>query len=98
MAFNEDLSVFMRVTEFADSAQWGSLTASVIADAPTEDILGGGAQSDQYSFMMPTTSFPGIKFGDQFTVSTGRLAGTYRVRSAERMEDAAFKTILATKL
>lgn len=97
--FTEDLSVFFDTSVFATEASWGALTASVIINSPTEDILGGRAVSNEYEMLLPTAKFPGINRGDQVVVAAGQYAGTYVLREKPMlMEDGAVKKIVATKL
>jgi hypothetical protein len=60
MAFAEDMTVFFNAAEFAEVATWGNLTANVIFDLPTDDVLGGQVISNQYIITLPATEFPGI--------------------------------------
>lgn len=60
----EDLSVFFDQAVFAVPAVWNGQTSAVMLDSPTEDILGGRGQSNEYSIVLPTSVFAGIKRGD----------------------------------
>lgn len=95
MPFAEDMSVFFNTAEFAHQATWGAMTAAVLFDQPTEDILGGRAQSDEYEATLPVGAFPGIKRGD-----TVVIAGvSYRLREKPKvLEDGALKRLLLERM
>lgn len=97
MAFTEDLGAFFDVADFSESATWGALSASVIIDVPTEEVLGGKVNSNEYMMMMQADQLPGISYKDAFTITTGRYAGTYIVRDVKLIEDGAIKSIKASK-
>ena len=93
MAFAEDMSVFFNAAGFAQAATWGALSANVILDAPTEDILGGRSQSNEYLMTLPAASFPGIARGA--TVQIGLTA--YTVREVKLLDDGALKALSVSK-
>ena len=83
MPFVEDLSAFFSTSEFATSASWGALTASVIFNTPTEEILGGRGVSNEYTAILPASEFPGITRGDEVVIS----GDTYTLRERPRLLD-----------
>lgn len=95
MPFAEDLSQFYDATAgFAVVATWGGYTASVIFNAPSEEVLGGQVVGTDYSIRMPTASLPGIGYGQQVVVA-GK--GTFTVREVRSLSDGGEKLlILAT--
>lgn len=91
----EDLSVFFRTAEFAHQATWGVMTTAVLFDQPTEDILGGRAQSADYEVTLPAGEFPGINRGDTLTIS----GVSYQLREKPRLVgDGALKTLSVSKV
>lgn len=62
----EDLSVFF--ADFAHQAFWGATPAKVLLNAPTQDVLGGKAQSNEYVITLPLAVWSGITRGDSVTV------------------------------
>ena len=93
MAFAENLSVFFDAAGFGLTATWGAFTATVILDAPTEDILGGRVSSDEYQVILPFASFPNIARGASITVA----GVAYTVREVDRLDDGAIKRMRLTK-
>jgi len=94
MPFAEDLSAFFRSEEFATSASWGALTANVIFDSPTQDILGGRGISSEYTAVLPAAEFPGIARGDDITIA----GVTYTLREYPHLlDDGATKQLLLKK-
>lgn len=95
MPFAEDLSVFFSTAEFAHQATWGAQTAAVLLEQPTEDILGGRAQSNEYEVTLPTAAFPGINRNDTITIG----GESYQVREKPRLVgDGALKAISVSKV
>lgn len=94
MAFAEDLSVFFKTVEFASNATWGALSANVILDMPTEDILGGQVSSFEFMAMLPASSFPNIARGDSIAISSV----SYKVREVRLLDDGALKALLLSKV
>lgn len=95
MPFAEDLSVFFSTAEFAHQATWGAQTAAVLLEQPTEDILGGRAQSNEYEVTMPAAQFAGINRGDTISIS----GVTYRLREKPRLiGDGALKSLLLERV
>ena len=95
MPFAEDLSVFFSTAEFAHQATWGAQTAAVLLEQPTEDILGGRAQSNEYEVQMPAAEFAGINRGDTISIS----GVTYRLREKPRLiGDGALKSLLLERV
>jgi hypothetical protein len=100
MAFAEDMSVFFDPAVFAVSATFApsaggaAQTASVLLDMPTEDVLGGGSLSDEFSMQYAATDLPAIRKGDE-----GLIAGVrYRVREIRLVEDGRVKRALLTRV
>lgn len=94
MPFAENLAVFFSATEFASVAVWSGHTANVIMDAPTQDILGGKAQSNEYAMLLPTADLPGINRGASVVVD----GVTYTVReSPDLRDDGKLKHVKLTK-
>lgn len=95
MPFAEDLSVFFSTGEFAHQATWGALTAAVLLDQPTEDILGGRAQSNEFEVTMQAAEFPGINRGDTISIN----GASYQLREKPRLaDDGALKKLSLTRL
>jgi hypothetical protein len=94
MPFAEDMSAFFDTGGFAHDARWSELSAKVILDMPTEDILGGRGQSNEYMMTLPAKDFPGIMRGA--TVQIGLTA--YTVREVRLLDDGAIKMLSVTKL
>lgn len=92
MPFAEDLSVFFSASEFASQARWGALTANVLLDSPTEDVLGGRALSEEYEATMPSTALPGVSRGELLTIA----GGTYKVREVRLLDDGLLKRLKLT--
>lgn len=96
MPFAEDMSVFFNAAEFATVATWTPLggatqTASVIYDAPAEDVLSGQVVGTDYSITMPASVWPGIARDATVTV-TGK--GTFVVREVRPLTDGALKRLV----
>ena len=97
--FTEDMSVFFDAEVFGTSAAWGALTAAVLVNAPTEDVLGGRVSSNEYELIAPVSTFPGINRSDTITIAEGKHAGTYQVREKpKQLDDGALKSIQVTKV
>jgi hypothetical protein len=93
MPFAEVISTFFNADEFASQATWGAFTANVILDTPTEDVLGGRAQSIEYEAKLPSAQFPGIKRGDTVVIAST----TYAVREVKLLDDGAIKSLSLSK-
>lgn len=93
MAFTEDLSVFFDAAGFGLAATWGAYSATVLLDAPTEDVLGGRVSSDEYQATLPYASLPGIARGAAITIA----GVAYTVREVDRLDDGAIKRLRLTK-
>ena len=92
--FTEDLSVFFDTTTgFAVVATWGALTSNVIFDAPSENILGGQVNSEEYLATLKNADFPNITRGA--TVMIG--GATYKVRNVNTLSDGSLKTLSLAK-
>ena len=93
--FAEDLSLFFDAGGFALAATWGASTAQVLMRQPTEDILGGRAQSNEYEVQMPAAEFAGINRGDTITIG----GASYRLREKPRLlGDGALKSLLLERV
>lgn len=101
MAFAEDLTVFFDQqggfavqASFTPAGGGTQVSASVIFDSPTEDILGGDGLSDEYSITYPSTSLPGIKGN-----ATGTVDGvSYKVREVKLLDDGKLKRAMLSKV
>jgi hypothetical protein len=87
MAFAENMAVFFNDAEFADVATWGVLTANVIFDTPTDDVLGGQAIANQYVVTLPASGLPNIARNAvvvinsvSYTVREVRLTGDGKIK------------------
>jgi len=90
----EDLSVFFDQAVFAVPAVWNGQTTSVMLDSPTEDILGGRGQSNEYRIMLPTSDFAAIRRGDVVTIE----GVEYTVReSPDLLTDGKIKSVKLTR-
>lgn len=98
--FDEDLSVFFSAAEFAVTATWGGMSAQILFDMPTEDVLGGRAQSNEYLATLPADAFPGLTRGGVIVISSPALyAGSYQLRQTPNsLHDGALKTLSLTRL
>lgn len=99
MAFAEDLSVFFSSAEFAVEATFApasggaAVSALVILDTPTGDVLGGDALSEEYAITCPAAALPGVRRGDR-----GVVAGVaYRVREVRLVDDGGLKKLLLSR-
>jgi hypothetical protein len=88
--FVEDLSVFFNAAEFAVAATWGSLSANVLFDSPSEDLLGGRAQGVAYEVLLSAADFPEIARGEEVSIS----GAAYVVREVRREGDGALKRLM----
>lgn len=100
MAFAEDMTAFFSTAEFAVTATFtpagggGSVSASVIFDVPTEDILGGDGLSDEYAITYATTDLAGIKAN-----ATGTINGVnFKVREVRLLDDGKLKRAKLSKV
>lgn len=100
MAFAEDMGAFFSVGDFAVAATFTptdggpTVSASVILDAPTEDVLGGDALSDEYAITYPATELAGIRAG-----ASGVIAGvSYKVRDVRLLDDGKLKRAKLSKV
>lgn len=105
--FAEDLSVFFDAAEFGSAATWGALSATVLLDAPTEDVLGGRVQGIAYEATLPTAVFPGIGRGASVSIEAPLLYATtgyaesgfvtgsqaYVVREVRLLDDGRIKRL-----
>lgn len=97
--FTEDMGAFFDATVFGTVAEWGAQQATVIINAPTEDVLGGRVSSVEYELIAPASTFPGINMGDTIIILEGVNAGTYVVREKPRaLDDGALKSFKANKV
>lgn len=58
-------------------------TGTVILDAPAQDVLGGAAQSTEYSVVYRVTELVGMTYGDELVID----GEAYTVRNPEPIED-----------
>jgi len=98
VAFAEDMSVFFDVDEFAVAATFttsggAQVSASVIFDMPTEEILGGDMLSDEYAMTYQAGELSAVKAGDYGFIGGNR----YRIRSIKMIHDGALKEAKLTK-
>lgn len=92
--FAEDLSLFFDDPRgFSQAASWGALTAQVIFDMPTEDILSGRAQSDEYQAILARAAWPGIARGASVSIA----GQGYTVREVRILDDGALKALTLTR-
>lgn len=83
MAFAENRAAFM--ADFGLECVFGSLSATVLLDIMTEDVLSGRAASDKYQMRYWTNELPGLTFNSAITVD-----GTaYKVLNLKRESDGA---------
>jgi len=94
------MAAFFSTAEFAVTATFtpagggASVSASVILDAPTEDILGGDGLSDEYAITYAVTDLPGIKSN-----ATGTIGGiSYKVREVRLLDDGKLKRAKLSKV
>lgn len=94
MSLTEDLGVFFKADEFADTATLDGQTVRGLVDAGFEsatlDGWGGGGSSPR--FTLPTASVPADVEGKPLVITSGFAAGSYRV--ANQMPDATGVTTL----
>lgn len=81
MAFVENMAAFFQ--DFAVTASANGVSAQVIFDAPDENVMGGRAQSAEYTIVFPTGALGNLVYNTPVTV-----AGTaYKVRQCHQIED-----------
>lgn len=98
--FTEDIGAFFNQSEFAVQAVFtpagggSSVSASVIFSAQTQDIFGDSVLTDEYTMVYPASALPGIKAGDNGTVSGVQ----YRIRDIRLKSDGALVIAKLAKL
>lgn len=98
--FTEDIGAFFSQSEFAVQAVFtpagggASVSASVIFNAQTQDIFGDSVLTDEYTMVYPASALPGIKSGDNGTVSGVQ----YRIRDIRLKADGALAIAKLAKL
>ena len=92
-AFDADLATFFEVPGFAVMARWAGIDAQVLFDEPTEDILGGRAQSAGYMATVRAADWPGIARGASVSIAPN----TYTVREVRHVGDGATVQIRMTR-
>lgn len=98
--FSEDIGAFFSQSEFAVQAVFtpagggASVSASVIFNAQTQDIFGDSVLSDEYTMVYPVGALPGVKSGDNGTVSGVQ----YRVRDIRLKADGALVVAKLAKI
>lgn len=98
MAFAEQLESFF--ADFGVSATWtpsagGPMqTATVILDAPDQQLFDGAQVSTDYSISMPAASFVGIDNGETVVIA----ATNYRVRNVMAIDDGSIKVITLARM
>ena len=98
--FSEDIGAFFSQSEFAVQATFtpagggASVSASVIFNAQTQDIFGDSVLSDEYTMVYPVGALPGVKSGDNGTVSGVQ----YRVRDIRLKADGALVVAKLAKI
>jgi len=93
MAFAEDMTVFFAQDVFAVLGVWNGTSASVLFDAPTEDVLSGQVLTTDYSVTLPLDVWPTIARDAVITVE----GDTFTVRSVRQLHDGALKRLVLTK-
>lgn len=81
MAFVENRAAFM--ADFGLKCVFGSLSATVLLDIVTEDVLSGRAASDKYQMRYWTSDLPGLTFQSAVTVD----GNSYTVLNTKRESD-----------
>lgn len=101
MAFAEDMSVFFNAAEFAVEATFApaaggaAVTANVILDMPTAELLAGDVHSDEYQITYPADALPGLRKGDNGVVN----GVAYRLRENPRLlADGKLRAVMLTKV
>ena len=98
--FTEDIGAFFSQSEFAVQAVFtpagggAPVSAAVIFSAQTQDIFGDSVLTDEYTMVYPASALPGIKSGDNGTVSGVQ----YRVRDIRLKSDGALVIAKLAKL
>ncbi len=94
MGLNENLNVFFKAGEFADSATLDGQTVHGLVDPGFNDASldgwGGGGSSPR--FTLPSSEVPANAEGKTLVITSGAATGTYRVANA--MPDATGLTTL----
>ena len=104
MAFEEDLSVFVDVNDFAVQATLAGVGVQVIFDAPGADALDGDVVTTEPSALIKASDDPDA--GESLVIASGalpsylvHLAGTYTVRSViPEPPDGAFVRAFLVKV
>jgi hypothetical protein len=76
-------------SSLAITGTWGALSARLLFDEPTEDILNDLSLSTEYRATMQAEDWPDITRGDTVTIG----AGTYRVRGVDILGDGRIKAV-----
>lgn len=87
MAFTEDMGAFFSTDEFAVTATFGAVTASVILDKPDIEVLSGRIQSTDYLMRYAATDLTGLAEGNSITVD----GSSYTVREIRSEDDGKVK-------
>ena len=69
-------------------------TGTVILDAPGQDVLGGAAQSVEYSVVYRATEFVGMTYGDELLID----GVAYSVRNPEPIDDGQLMRATLSKV
>lgn len=98
--FAEDMSVFFSQAGFAVAATFvpaaggAAVSASVIFDVQTEDLLGGNSLSDEFAIQYPAAELPGVLAGDFGEVDGVR----YKIREIRLQDDGKVKRARLTRV
>ncbi len=94
MSLSENLDVFFKSGEFAETATLDGTTIRGLVDAGFEnaalDGWGGGGSSPR--FTLPSAAVPAVAEGKTLVITSGPAAGSYRIANA--MPDASGLTTL----
>lgn len=94
MAFAEDMSAFFNTDEFAVVGVRNGVSANVLLDMPTVDVLDERVSSNDYNVTFPASVWAGIARGEQITVD----GVAYKVREIKLLDDGKIKQLLVSKV
>ena len=86
MTFNEDLSVFLNVNEFAVPVTAGSISGLGILDTPSDIIADGVVLTTDYMLTCEASKFGNLTYGAGVTVD----GYPYTVRNVSLLDDGSF--------
>lgn len=89
-----DLTPFFQTAHFASAVVWGAVSGTGIFDAPSDLLHGEDIVSTDYTLLVKTSEFGGVKYGDGITVD----GVPFTVRYIKQIDDGLLATIVMTKV